>query len=90
MIYWKIEYDQEVLKELRKLDKQAVRRIDDYLNQRLTGLEDPRSLGKPLQGSKYESLWRFRVGDYRIIANIEDQVLTVTVVKIGHRKDVYR
>ena len=90
MTRWTIEYDREVLKEFRKIDKQAIRRIDDYLNQRLAIQDDPRVLGKPLQGSRFDSLWRFRVGDYRIIANIEDQTITITVLKIGHRKDVYR
>ena len=90
MTRWTIEYDRDVLKELRKIDKQAIRRIDDYLHQRLAVQDDPRILGRPLQGSRFDSLWRFRVGDHRIIANIEDQTIIITVLKIGHRKDVYR
>ena len=62
----------------------------DFLRNRIVKLDDPRSLGKSLKGSKFEDLWRYRVGDYRIITHIEDDILTILVVTIGNRKDVYR
>ncbi|HNO60509.1 MAG TPA: type II toxin-antitoxin system RelE/ParE family toxin, partial [Plasticicumulans sp.] len=58
--------------------------------QRLAPLDDPRSLGAALQGARFEGLWRYRVGDYRIIARLQDDTLHILVVHIGHRRDVYR
>lgn len=86
---WRIEYAESVQKEVRKLDPQARKRIRDFLEGKVAELDDPRSLGKPLSGS-FSSLWRYRVGDYRVLASIEDCYLRILVVKIGHRKEVYR
>jgi mRNA interferase RelE/StbE len=71
------------------LDKAAARRIVDYMDQRIASLEDARSLGKALRGPLGE-FWRYRVGDYRIICDLQDEKLRVLVVRIGNRKDVYR
>ena len=84
---WKIEFDIRVEKTLVKLDKTAVRRIRNYLIKVASG-SDPRRFGRALQGP-LKNLWRYRVGDYRIICKIEDQALVVLVVAVGHRKDVY-
>jgi mRNA interferase RelE/StbE len=65
------------------------KRIVSFLRERVEGDSDPRSIGKPLRGEKGE-LWRYRVGDYRIICRIEDRYLVVLVLRVGHRKDVYR
>lgn len=73
---------------MRKMDKQAARRIRDELAE-VAELEDPRSRGKALVGN-LAGLWRYRVGDYRIVCDIEDDVLVVLVVDIAHRREVYR
>ena len=86
---WTIEYTDVARTQLRKLDKAAARRILDYMDRRVSPLEDVRSLGKPLRGPLGE-FWRYRVGDYRIICDIQDEKLRVLVVRIGNRKDVYR
>lgn len=87
---WKIEYAKSVQKSVRKLDRQTQNRLQKYLETRLAVADDPRSLGRALQGSQFQNLWRFRVGDYRIIAQIEDEGIRILVVRIGHRREVYR
>lgn len=87
---WIIEIDPAAEKELDKLDPQQARRILKFLFDRLTHLDDPRSLGEALKGSRFETLWKYRVGDYRIIASLEDEVARILVLKIGDRKEVYR
>lgn len=87
---WRIDFAEAAKAELGKLGKQTARRIIAFLRDRLAHADDPRSLGEALKGSALGDFWRYRVGDYRIIANIEDQSLCVLVLRIGHRKDVYR
>ena len=65
------------------------RRIRDYLERRVAVLDDPRELGEPLKGN-FAGLWRYRVGDYRVIAQIQDDRLVVLVVRVGHRREIYR
>ena len=86
---WKIEYTETARNRLRKLDKPVGRRIVDYLDERIAPLENPRSAGKALTGPM-GGLWRYRVGDYRVICEIQDEVLRVLVIEIGNRRDVYR
>jgi len=86
---WKIEYTETARNRLRKLDKPVARRIVDYLDERIAPLENPRSTGKALTGPM-GGLWRYRVGDYRVICEIQDEVLRVLVIEIGNRRDVYR
>jgi mRNA interferase RelE/StbE len=85
---WTVEFDDAATKELRKLDRQAQSDILRYLRERIATDEDPRRLGKPLSG-EFAGLWRYRVRDYRMICNIEDNKLIVLVVRVSHRKDVY-
>lgn len=87
---WQIEYDAGAEKDLSKLDRPIAQRILRFLGQRVANLEDPRSIGEALKGSKLGDLWKYRVGDYRIIADIQDKVLCIYVVQIGDRKEVYR
>lgn len=86
---WTIEFDERVEKDLRALDKQAARRILDYLSERVAPLDDPRRLGKALTGELGE-YWRYRVGPYRVIAAIQDDALRILVVRVAHRNNVYR
>jgi mRNA interferase RelE/StbE len=87
---WRIEFDDAALKELAKLDKPIARRILAFLRERVAVLEDPRSMGEALKGSKLGDFWKYRVGDYRLIANIEDGALRVLVLKVGNRREIYR
>lgn len=86
---WKVEFDDAARKELRKLDRQSQQDILRYLRERIATDADPRRFGKPL-AHDLAGLWRYRVKNYRIICNIEDQILTVLVLRLGHRKDVYQ
>jgi mRNA interferase RelE/StbE len=85
---WEIEYDQEALADLKKLDRQARREILNYMEQRVGKAGDPRSFGKALRHSKF-GLWRYRWRDYRIICQLQDKKLIVLVVSVGHRSTVY-
>lgn len=87
---WTIKIDDRAKKNLAKLDKPVAKRIITFLRERVATLEDPRSIGEALQGSKLGDFWKYRVGDYRIISRIEDGELCVLVVRIGNRRDVYR
>lgn len=87
---WRIEVDPAAAKELGKIDAQAARRIVKFLRERVALLDDPRSIGEALKGSALGDFWKYRVGDYRVIASIQDAVLTVVVVRVGNRRDVYR
>ena len=87
---WKIEFDPGAERELSKLDPSIARRILRFLRDRLATLDDPRSTGEALKGSKLGEFRKYRVGDYRIIANIEDNEVRILVVRIGNRRDVYR
>lgn len=87
---WKIEFDPAAERELGKLDAQTARRILTFLHGRVAPLDDPRSIGEGLKGSRLGEFWKYRVGDYRIISHIEDVAVRILVVKIGNRRDVYR
>jgi mRNA interferase RelE/StbE len=86
---WTIEYAETAKGQLKKLDKQTARRIIDFMDERVAGLENPRSTGKALVGP-LGGLWRYRVGDYRVICDIQEGALRVLVVQVGNRRDVYR
>ena len=87
---WTISYTDTARKQLRKLDKQTARRILDFMDERIAGAQNPRDTGKALTGPLLGSFWRYRVGDYRIICEIQDGKLCVLVIEIGHRREVYR
>ena len=74
---------------MRKLDRQVARRLLQFLFERVANLDNPRSIGEALKGSRLGDFWKYRVGDYRIIASIEDKALIILVVRIGNRRDVY-
>lgn len=87
---WKIEFAQSASKTLDKIDREAARRIAKFLFERLAPLENPRSIGEALQGPKLGKYWKYRVGDWRLIASIEDQSVRIIIVEIGNRREVYR
>ena len=86
---WRVEFDRAAARELRKLGVEAERRVLTYLRTRIAGSDDPCRLGQPLTGDR-QGFWRYRVGDYRIVAAIEDDRFIVLVVTVGHRREVYR
>lgn len=85
---WSIEFTKTAVKQLRKIDRIWQTRILDYLEEDVSVCEDPRMRGKALVGTM-KGLWRYRVGDYRLLCDIRDEKLVVLVVTIGHRSDVY-
>jgi mRNA interferase RelE/StbE len=88
-VNWIYRFDERALKELRKLGRPAQRDIIDYLDERVAGNADPRRFGQALKAD-LAGLWRYRVGDFRILCQLKDQELLVLVVAVGHSKDVYR
>lgn len=87
---WRVELDRAAVRDLGKLDRQAARRVLAFLHGRVATLEDPRSNGEALKGSRLGEFWKYRVGDFRIIARIEDKALRVLVVRVARRDKVYR
>lgn len=87
---WKVDFDPAAERELGKLDPQSAKRILAFLHDRVAVLDDPRSIGAALKGSKLGEFWKYRVGDFRIISRIEDGALRVLVVRVGNRREVYR
>jgi mRNA interferase RelE/StbE len=88
-LVWRIEFVPAAAKELKKLGKSEAARIITTLEKRIAVLDDPRTLGSALTG-ELGGLWRWRIGDYRVIARIEDERITILVVRVGHRSEVYR
>ena len=86
---WTIDYTDTARAQLRKLDRQAARRILGYMEERVARAEDPRRTGKLLTGP-LGGLWRYRVGDCRVVCDMQDAAVRVLVVRIGNRRDVYR
>lgn len=86
---WNVEIRVGAKRTLDKLDSQQSKRILKFLFDRLVHLDNPRSIGEALRGSRFKSLWKYRVGDYRLICSIEDHVFTILVVSVGHRKEIY-
>jgi len=87
---WAVEFDPDAVKDLKKLDKQVQARILEFLRQRLARLDNPRELGEALAGSKLGNYWKYRVGDWRIICDLQDQRIVVRVLRVGNRREVYR
>jgi mRNA interferase RelE/StbE len=88
-LVWTIEITDTAQKQLAKLDKRESRRIIKFIKERLSNLDDPRKIGKVLKGP-LGGLWRYRVGDNRIICDIQDGAVCVLVLKVGKRSEVYR
>ncbi|CUX41366.1 conserved hypothetical protein [Agrobacterium genomosp. 13 str. CFBP 6927] len=86
ILTWKIEFQRAAIKQLGKLTKSDTNRIVSFLADRIAEDDNPRRTGAALQGSELGNFWRYRVGDYRIICDIQDHKLVVLVVEIGHRR----
>jgi len=88
-VSWAYSFNESARKQLKKLGKPSQIEILSYLDERVAGDEDPRRFGKGLKAD-LAGLWRYRVGDYRILCQIQDHELIVLVVSVGHRREVYR
>ena len=87
---WRIEISETAEKQLGKLDRQVARRIQAFLRERVSVLEDPRSIGDALKGSELGEFWKYRVGDWRLICEIRDKHILIAVLRLGNRREVYR
>ena len=85
---WEIEYSEKAARELLKIDREAAKRIKKYLDERIATDEDPRRFGEALT-ENLSGLWKYRIGDFRVIAEIQDEKLIVLVIRVGHRSKVY-
>lgn len=88
--HWDVLLDSAAARDFDRLDGMIQKRIAKFMYERLARLEDPRSIGEALRGTRLGDLWKYRVGDYRLIAKIYDQFVQVLVVKVGNRREVYR
>ena len=86
---YRVNYTGKAIKELKKLDKYTRKLILAWIEKNLVDCEDPRLHGKSLKGNKSDQ-WRYRVGNYRVIANIENETITILILNVGHRKDIYK
>jgi mRNA interferase RelE/StbE len=92
---WRVELADSAAKQLRKLDPQIAKRILTFLRDRIAPLDDPRSIGEARKGNavggnELGDFWKYRVGDWRIIADLDDGIMLVTVIRIGNRREIYR
>lgn len=87
---WAIEFTDTALRQLERFDKSIARRIRKFLEERISPATNPRGIGEALHGERLGQFWKYRVGDYRLIARIEDARLMILVVRIGHRREIYR
>lgn len=87
---FKVIYSEIALRQLKKLDKQTSKRLMTWIGERLINCSNPRLWGKALQGSVLGENWCYRVGDYRILCNIQDEKILILIAGLGHRKEVYK
>jgi len=87
---WRVEFAKGAQKDLTKVDASGRDRVLRFLAERVEDSEDPRHLGEALKGPVAGRYWKYRVGDYRIICDLQDALLLVLVVRVGHRREVYR
>ncbi len=83
-----VEYTQTAVKQLKKMDRRIAALLVSFIESKLLHCEDPRAFGAPLRGDLKDK-WRYRIGNYRILAKIDDDLITIIVVELGHRRDIY-
>lgn len=89
ILIWQIEFSETAVKQLKKIDKNTSKRIIDFFRERIAKTDNPRNIGKALRGP-LGNFWRYRVGDYRIICDIQDNNFVILVLKVANRSEVYR
>ena len=87
---YRVEFDPEALKDLKKLDRPVQQRLVGFLKTRVGTLDNPRDIGEALSGATLGCYWKYRVGDWRIICDIQDARIVVRVLRLGNRREVYR
>ena len=87
---WKVEFSELAVRQIDKLDKTVARRILGFLQSRVESGDDPIGLATRLKGPENAGRWRYRVGDYRIVVSFDSNIVTVYVIEIGHRREIYR
>jgi mRNA interferase RelE/StbE len=87
---WRVEFTKSAARDLDKIDRQDRRRILGFLRDRIESSPDPRAIGEALRGKDLGPFWKYRVGDFRIICEIQDRLVLVVVVRVGNRREVYR
>jgi mRNA interferase RelE/StbE len=87
-VSWDYSFTERALKELKKLDRTAQQRILQWLDERIVDCDNPKQWGKELKG-ELSGLWRYRVGDYRVICQQQDQKFLILVLRVGHRRNIY-
>jgi mRNA interferase RelE/StbE len=87
---WQIEFDPDAVKDLKKLDRPVQKRILGFLNTRIAVCKDPRAIGESLAGNKLGNYWKYRVGDWRLVCDIADHKITVRVLRVGNRREIYK
>jgi mRNA interferase RelE/StbE len=89
-LVWTIDVSKAAARELAAFDRTIARSITTFLRERVANLPDPRSIGEALKGQRLGGLWKYRVDDWRVVVSIEDETITVVVLRVGHRREVYR
>lgn len=87
---WRIDISATAEKQLGKLDRPVAQRILTFLRERVVVLDDPRAIGEALRGGALGEFWKYRVGDWRVICEIQDKQIVITVLSLGNRREVYR
>lgn len=87
---WTVELDPKALQDLDAIDRRETRRILRFLHERLALRDNPREVGEALQGSRFSGMWKYRVGNYRLVCEIQDAEVTILVLRVGHRREIYR
>lgn len=85
---YNVQYSKQAIKELKKLDRFTRQMIYSWIDKNLSNCEDPRQHGKALTANR-KGQWRFRIGDYRLICDIQDDKLVILALTVGHRRDIY-
>jgi mRNA interferase RelE/StbE len=89
-LVWSIKFSESTFKGLQKLDKPVALRITAFMRERVAASDDPRSIGMALRGNEFGDYWKYRVGDWRVICDIQDSHITVMVLSVGNRRDIYK
>lgn len=86
---YKVEFSIEAANYIKKMDNSTRTTLLKWINKNLINCEDPRIHGKSLTGNK-KGIWRYRVGNYRVLCDIQDEILTILVLEVGHRSKIYK
>lgn len=87
---WTIDYTRAARRQINKIPRNVRRRVEDYMDERVAPLDNPRMMGRLLVSGRWEGFWRYRVGNYRVICDIHDESRRVTIAMVGRRDEVYR